>query len=139
MARLAIYRAETEEGPDVLRWLDRQLIRLVRSNHHTFLNPYVFICSKCILIISFRVLYSVSKKLYQVAEKGIVMNSWVQLSLLVNENAFFPLQHHVTWHECIHLLYWLKMELFQFIRLHLVLAFYLLQFYMLALLSFYQL
>uniref|UniRef100_A0A673M283 Protein transport protein SEC23 n=1 Tax=Sinocyclocheilus rhinocerous TaxID=307959 RepID=A0A673M283_9TELE len=28
MARLAIYRAETEEGPDVLRWLDRQLIRL---------------------------------------------------------------------------------------------------------------
>uniref|UniRef100_A0A668SZ94 Protein transport protein SEC23 n=1 Tax=Oreochromis aureus TaxID=47969 RepID=A0A668SZ94_OREAU len=29
MARLAVYRAETEEGPDVLRWLDRQLIRLV--------------------------------------------------------------------------------------------------------------
>uniref|UniRef100_A0A8C1FXN4 Protein transport protein SEC23 n=1 Tax=Cyprinus carpio TaxID=7962 RepID=A0A8C1FXN4_CYPCA len=27
-ARLAVYRAETEEGPDVLRWLDRQLIRL---------------------------------------------------------------------------------------------------------------
>ena len=46
MARLAIYRAETEEGPDVLRWLDRQLIRLVRSKHHTFLNPYAFICSQ---------------------------------------------------------------------------------------------
>lgn len=30
MARLAVYRAETEEGPDVLRWLDRQLIRLVK-------------------------------------------------------------------------------------------------------------
>lgn len=30
MARLAVYRAESEEGPDVLRWLDRQLIRLVR-------------------------------------------------------------------------------------------------------------
>lgn len=29
MARLGVYRAETEEGPDVLRWLDRQLIRLV--------------------------------------------------------------------------------------------------------------
>ncbi|XP_066464723.1 protein transport protein Sec23A isoform X2 [Eleutherodactylus coqui] len=28
MARLAVYRTETEEGPDVLRWLDRQLIRL---------------------------------------------------------------------------------------------------------------
>lgn len=32
MARLAVYRAETEEGPDVLRWLDRQLIRLVRRS-----------------------------------------------------------------------------------------------------------
>lgn len=30
MARLGVYRAESEEGPDVLRWLDRQLIRLVR-------------------------------------------------------------------------------------------------------------
>uniref|UniRef100_A0A8C9WEH7 Protein transport protein SEC23 n=1 Tax=Scleropages formosus TaxID=113540 RepID=A0A8C9WEH7_SCLFO len=28
MARLAVFRAESEEGPDVLRWLDRQLIRL---------------------------------------------------------------------------------------------------------------
>ncbi|EHB17677.1 Protein transport protein Sec23A [Heterocephalus glaber] len=31
MARLAIYRAEIEEGPDVLRWLDRQLIRLCQK------------------------------------------------------------------------------------------------------------
>ena len=30
MARLAAFRAETDEGPDVLRWLDRMLIRLVR-------------------------------------------------------------------------------------------------------------
>lgn len=30
MARLGVFRAESEEGPDVLRWLDRQLIRLVR-------------------------------------------------------------------------------------------------------------
>uniref|UniRef100_A0A8C1G3T2 Protein transport protein SEC23 n=1 Tax=Cyprinus carpio TaxID=7962 RepID=A0A8C1G3T2_CYPCA len=30
-ARLAVYRAETEEGPDVLRWLDRQLIRLCQK------------------------------------------------------------------------------------------------------------
>lgn len=29
MARLGVFRAESEEGPDVLRWLDRQLIRLV--------------------------------------------------------------------------------------------------------------
>lgn len=31
MARLGVFRAESEEGPDVLRWLDRQLIRLVRA------------------------------------------------------------------------------------------------------------
>lgn len=36
MARLAVYRAETEEGPDVLRWLDRQLIRLVSFSEHLF-------------------------------------------------------------------------------------------------------
>ena len=29
MARLGVFRAESEEGPDVLRWLDRQLSRLV--------------------------------------------------------------------------------------------------------------
>ena len=29
MARLAAFRAESDEGPDVLRWLDRMLIRLV--------------------------------------------------------------------------------------------------------------
>lgn len=29
MARLVVYRAEIEDGPDVLRWLDRMLIRLV--------------------------------------------------------------------------------------------------------------
>lgn len=31
MARLGVFRAESEEGPDVLRWLDRQLIRLVSA------------------------------------------------------------------------------------------------------------
>lgn len=31
MARLGVFRAESEEGPDVLRWLDRQLIRLVSN------------------------------------------------------------------------------------------------------------
>ena len=31
MARIAVFRAETDDGPDVLRWLDRMLIRLVRK------------------------------------------------------------------------------------------------------------
>ena len=29
MARMAMFRAETDDGPDVLRWLDRMLIKLV--------------------------------------------------------------------------------------------------------------
>lgn len=29
MARMVVYRAETDEGVDILRWVDRQLIRLV--------------------------------------------------------------------------------------------------------------
>jgi hypothetical protein len=29
MGRLAAFRAETDDGPDVLRWVDRMLIRLV--------------------------------------------------------------------------------------------------------------
>lgn len=29
MARIAVYKAETEEAFDILRWLDRMLIRLV--------------------------------------------------------------------------------------------------------------
>jgi protein transport protein SEC23 len=30
MARIAVFRAENDDGADVLRWLDRMLIRLVR-------------------------------------------------------------------------------------------------------------
>lgn len=29
MSRMVVYRAETDDGPDVLRWVDRMLIRLV--------------------------------------------------------------------------------------------------------------
>jgi len=36
MARIAVYKAETEEAFDVLRWLDRMLIRLVRSQFVLF-------------------------------------------------------------------------------------------------------
>lgn len=31
MARMVVYRAETDDGPDVLRWVDRMLIRLVNT------------------------------------------------------------------------------------------------------------
>ena len=31
MARIAVHRSDTEEGSDVLRWLDKMLIRLVRD------------------------------------------------------------------------------------------------------------
>jgi hypothetical protein len=33
MTRIAIYKAEADEGSDVLRWLDRMLIRLVRGKN----------------------------------------------------------------------------------------------------------
>lgn len=33
MARMATHRAESDDGPDVLRWIDRTLIRLVRCCH----------------------------------------------------------------------------------------------------------
>lgn len=29
MARMVVFRAETDDGPDMLRWVDRMLIRLV--------------------------------------------------------------------------------------------------------------
>ncbi len=32
MARMAVAKSEIDDGPDVLRWLDRMLIRLVRSS-----------------------------------------------------------------------------------------------------------
>lgn len=33
MSRMVVYRAETDDGPDVLRWVDRMLIRLVSLLH----------------------------------------------------------------------------------------------------------
>ena len=30
MARIGVFKADIDDGPDVLRWLDRMLIRLVR-------------------------------------------------------------------------------------------------------------
>jgi hypothetical protein len=45
MARIAVYRSDTEEGSDVLRWLDKMLIRLVCISLHSsrfyFLNSSV--------------------------------------------------------------------------------------------------
>jgi len=37
MARIGVFKADIEEGPDVLRWLDRMLIKLVREIAVTFL------------------------------------------------------------------------------------------------------
>ena len=36
MARIAVFRAETDDGPDVLRWLDRMLIRLVSTEYGVY-------------------------------------------------------------------------------------------------------
>lgn len=44
MARLGVFRAESEEGPDVLRWLDRQLIRLVGDTPRLKPIPLPVLC-----------------------------------------------------------------------------------------------
>jgi protein transport protein SEC23 len=36
VARMVVYRAETDDGPDVLRWLDCMLIRLVSKVFRKF-------------------------------------------------------------------------------------------------------
>lgn len=42
MARMAVYRAESDESPDVLRWVDRMLIRLVICLK-SFLNSCIYL------------------------------------------------------------------------------------------------
>ena len=37
MARIAVFKSEYDDGPDVLRWLDRMLIRVVRFTHSILL------------------------------------------------------------------------------------------------------
>lgn len=59
MARLAVYRAETEEGPDVLRWLDRQLIRLVRRGLRMCVRVCVQSCAGCSVHMMLLLLFSV--------------------------------------------------------------------------------
>lgn len=41
MARIAVFRAETDDGPDVLRWLDRMLIRLVRNSNNIIHTAHI--------------------------------------------------------------------------------------------------
>ncbi|XP_067315053.1 protein transport protein Sec23B [Pseudorasbora parva] len=49
MARLGVFRAESEEGPDVLRWLDRQLIRLCQKfGQFSKDDPNSFKLSECL-------------------------------------------------------------------------------------------
>ena len=50
MARIAVFRAETDDGPDILRWLDRMLLRLVGG------SAVLHMCSLFVLldIVGFR-------------------------------------------------------------------------------------
>ena len=56
MARIAVFRAETDDGPDVLRWLDRMLIRLVGDTfilHITWVKVFRIIPEYRILRLTF--------------------------------------------------------------------------------------
>lgn len=44
MARMVVNRAETEDSPDVMRWADRTLIRLVMEIHVYDLFFLLYIC-----------------------------------------------------------------------------------------------
>lgn len=41
MARIAVHRADTEEGSDVLRWLDKMVIRLVSDDKKSKTNFFL--------------------------------------------------------------------------------------------------
>lgn len=43
MARMVVNRAETEDSPDVMRWADRTLIRLVIFRNIFVLNKFIYI------------------------------------------------------------------------------------------------
>lgn len=43
MARMVVYRAESDEGPDLLRWVDRMLIRLVSIEATDFITKYCIV------------------------------------------------------------------------------------------------
>lgn len=61
MARMVVNRAETEDSPDVMRWADRTLIRLVMqiNIYNLFLCIYIynkeFICTLIIVSKVWRV------------------------------------------------------------------------------------
>lgn len=50
MARTAVFRAETDDGPDVLRWLDRMLIRLVSPGKKLLTVLIVQCCTNVLLL-----------------------------------------------------------------------------------------
>lgn len=46
MARMVVNRAETEDSPDVMRWADRTLIRLViclHTHHNMYYIHFLFL------------------------------------------------------------------------------------------------
>lgn len=60
MARIAVYRADNDDGPDVLRWLDRMLIRLVIMKSdmvHIIRNMFDFLVCRYIFTVWGRVIY----------------------------------------------------------------------------------
>ena len=59
MSRMAVARSENDDGPDVLRWLDRMLIRLVSPN--ACVCVFVFIYSSLLYLHSVRSLGTIIK------------------------------------------------------------------------------
>lgn len=60
MARMAVYRAESDDSPDVLRWVDRMLIRLVSLRYNLCCLENIYFNLKksmsLLLIITYKVI-----------------------------------------------------------------------------------
>ncbi len=95
MSRIAINRAETDDGPDVLRWLDRMLIRLVITSFIIFVNHillfYIELCSKN-LILHF---YKFSLLLYFTDLHFLVFHKFVWHLNLTHLSLILPIFHEI--------------------------------------------
>ncbi|XP_048956200.1 protein transport protein Sec23B isoform X6 [Canis lupus dingo] len=83
MARLGVFRAESEEGPDVLRWLDRQLIRLCQKfGQYNKEDPTSFRLSDSFSLYPQPVLLDSSSIL---ADRILLMDTFFQIVIYLGE------------------------------------------------------
>ena len=87
MSRIAIFRAETDDGPDVLRWLDRMLIRLVNS-----VVSYYFVVREIVIgICTFMIMFIPLTQFRHVTQVPIVVIKNIRTCICEIMNCSFGL------------------------------------------------